>query len=199
MSPYTATRLPCDQKNKKYTATRLPWSKKKEEVMTPRKLFSLILILALSALSACGGGDNGDGGGPPAQPVRANVFIAFDQPVTNLAGLDFVLNSGPGATFDNTNQPIAATNAAEGSATLVVGNFNATTNTNRIVWINGSAAGLNTGTTPIVRVTYDVAAGSGVPTFAIASQATFSAIAPDSGPTTPPVSAANVVVTVTYE
>jgi len=167
--------------------------------MTPRKLFSLIAILALSALSACGGGGGGDGGGPPAQPVRANVFIAFDQPVTNLAGLDFVLNSAPGATFDNNAPQIAALNAAEGSATLAVGNFNATTNTNRIVLINGSAAGINTGTTPIIRVIYDVAAGSGVPTFGIASQATFTAIAPDNGPTNPPVSAANVVVTGTYE
>ena len=166
--------------------------------MKIRNVIGFIILAAVVTFSGCGGG-GGDGGGPPAQPVRANVLIAFDPPVTNLAGLDLILNSGPGATFDNTNQPIAAINAAEGSATLTLGNFDATANTNRIVWINGSAAGINTGATPIIRVTYDVAAGSGVPTFGLASQATVTAIAPDSGPTTPPVSAANLVVTVTYE
>ena len=54
--------------------------------MTPRKFFSLIAILALSALFGCGRG--GDDGAPPVQPTRADVFIAFDQPVTSLAGLD---------------------------------------------------------------------------------------------------------------
>jgi hypothetical protein len=158
------------------------------------RLISLILILSAAALSGCGGG----GGGTPPQPVRATVLIAFDQAVTNLAGLDFVLNNAPGATFDNSAQPITAINAADGQ-TLVVGNFDAVTNTNHILFANGNAAGVNTGTTPIIRVTYDIAAGSGSPTFGIASQATFTALAPDTGPTTPPVTAADVVVTVTYD
>jgi hypothetical protein len=82
----------------------------------------------------------------------------------------------------------------------VVGNFDATTNTTKIVLVNGNPAGINTGTSPIIRVTYEVAAGSGVPTFGLASQASFTAIgAPDNSPTNPPVSAANLVVTVTYE
>ena len=171
--------------------------------MTPRKFFSLIVILAVVALSGCGGGgDDGGGGGDttpiPAQPVRATVLIAFDPTVTNLAGLDFVLNSAPGAAFDNNTQQIAAINAAQGQS-LVVGNFNAVTNTNHIILANGSAAGIDTGTTPIIRITYDVAAGSGVPTFGIASQATFTAIAPDNSPVTPAVTAANQAVTVTYE
>lgn len=170
--------------------------------MTPRKLFSLIVILAFFALSGCGSdGSDGGGGGdtaPPAQPVRANVFIAFDQTVTNLAGLECNLNSAPGATFDNATQQIAAINAAQGSS--VVANFDAATNSAKIILVNGGAAGINTGTSPIIRITYNVAAGSGVPTFGIASQATFTAISDINGtPTTPAVTAANVVVTVTYE
>lgn len=156
-------------------------------------LFGLIAFLAASALFGC------SGGGGASQPVRANVFIAFDQTVTNLAGLDFALNSGPGATFDNSAQQIAAINAAEGQ-TLVLGNFDAATNTNHVLLANGNAAGINTGTAPIIRVTYDIAAGSGTPTFGISSQAAFSAMSDENGtPTNPPVTAANVVVTVTYE
>jgi hypothetical protein len=156
-----------------------------------------MLILAVSALSGCGKG--GDNGGPPAQPTRADVFITFDQPVTNLAGLDLKLDNTAGATFDNTTQPISAINAAQGSLSLAVGNFDAATNSTRIILINGSTAGINTGTDPIVKVSYAIADGAGSPTFSISSQATFSVIAPDNGPTTPPVTPANVVVTVTYQ
>jgi hypothetical protein len=167
--------------------------------MTPRKLLGLIILLAAVALSACGGGDDNGGTPQPAQPTQADVFIAFDQPVTNLAGLDFRLNNAAGATFDDgAGTPlITAINAAQGS--LVVANFDAATNSNQILLVNGGAAGFNTGTAPIIKVTYAIAAGSGSPTFSIASQATFSAIAFDNGPTTPPVTPANLVVTVTYQ
>jgi len=169
--------------------------------MTTRRFFGIMLILAVSALLGCGrgGGDDGGGAPQPAQPTRADVFIAFDQPVTNLAGLDLKLDNTAGATFDNTTQPIAAINAAQGSLSLAVGNFDAATNSTRIVLINGNAAGINTGTEPILKITYAIADGAGSPTFSITSQATFSAIAPDNGPTTPPVTTANMVVTVTYQ
>jgi hypothetical protein len=170
---------------------------KREKIMTSRKFISLIILMATLTLSNCG--KSGGDGAPPAQPTRADVFIAFDQPVTNLAGLDFKLDNTAGATYDNTTQPIAAINAAEGSLTLSIGNFDAATNSTHIVLINGSAAGINTGTAPILKVTYAIADGAGSPTFSIASQATFSAIAPDNGPTTPPVTPANMVVTVTYQ
>ena len=164
--------------------------------MKIRNLFGLIILLAAISLSACGG--NGDDSPPPPPPpTQADVFIAFDQSVTNLAGLEFMLNNSEGATFDDATQPIVSINEALGS--LVVGNFDGATNTNHIVMVNGSVAGINTGTTPILKVTYKIASGGGSPIFSIASQATFSAIAPDNGPTTPPVTPANLVVTVTYQ
>ena len=161
--------------------------------MKIRTVFCLIILIAAAALPACGGGG---GGGSSAPPTQADVFIAFDQPVTNLSGLDFRLNNAAGATFDSTTQPIAAVNAALGS--LVVGNFDPATNSNHIVLINGGAAGFDTGTAPIIKVTYAIAAGAGNPTFSIASAATFSAIAANNAPTTPPVTAGNLLVTVTY-
>jgi hypothetical protein len=57
--------------------------------MKIRNVIGFIILAAVVTLSACGGG-GGDDGGPPAQPVRANVLIAFDPPVTNLAGLDLL-------------------------------------------------------------------------------------------------------------
>jgi len=166
--------------------------------MTPRNFISLIVIFALSALFGCGRGGDDDGGAPPVQPTRADVFIAFDPPVANLAGLDFKLNNTAGATFDNSTQPIAAINAAQGSLSLALANFDVATNSNRILLINGAAAGINTGTSPIIRITYAISAGFGTPTFSIASQGTFTAIAPDNSPVTPAVTAANLVVSVTY-
>jgi hypothetical protein len=170
--------------------------------MKIRNVISLIILFAIAILPACGGGDDsngGDSGGVLAQPVRAIVFIAFDQPVENLAGLDLTLNNSAGASFDNNSPQIAPINAAEGSS--VVANFDASRNSTRIAFINGGAAGINTGTTPIIRITFAVADGSGRPTFSVdATPANFSAISdPNSTPTTPPVTASNVVVTVTYE
>jgi hypothetical protein len=170
---------------------------KREKIMTTGRFLGIMLILTVAVFSGCGKKD--DNGAPPVQPTRADVFIAFDQPVTNLAGLDLKLDNTAGATFDNTTQPITAINAAQGSLSLTVGNFDAATNSTRIILINGSAAGINTDTTPIVKITYAIADGAGSPTFSISSQATFSVIAPDNGPTTPPVTPANVVVTVTYQ
>jgi hypothetical protein len=168
----------------------------KEALMKRTYLFSIIVILAASALSACSGGG---GGGAPAQPARADVLIAFDQPVSNLAALQFKLNNTAGATFDNNASQIFAINAALGS--IIAGNFDAASNSMTIGLANSGAGGISTGTDPIIRITYAVAEGSGQPTFSVdASAGTFTAISDVSGsPTTPPVTSANVVVTVTYQ
>jgi hypothetical protein len=130
------------------------------------------------------------------QPNSVEVFIAFDQAVTNIAALQFILNNTPGAAmFDNGTQPIAAINAAAGS--LVFGNFNMLTDSNEIALAN--AVGFNTGLTPIIQATYDIV-GAGLPVFdAALPPAIFIATDPGGGATVPPVTAANVVVTMTYD
>lgn len=125
------------------------------------------------------------------QPTSVEVFIGFDQAVTDLAALQFVLNNTTGATFDNGAQLISAVNAATGSS--VAANFNGTDSTT----IGLISAGFNTGTEPIIQATYGIT--TGLPTFSVAPPpATFIAQNPDLVATTPPVTAANVVVTVTY-
>ena len=132
------------------------------------------------------------------QPTSAEVVIAFEPAVTNLAALSFNLNNGAGATFDNAAQTIAAINTATES--LVVGNFNAATNSNTIGLINGGAGGFNTGTQPIIQATYAIAPGAGLPTFAIdQTPLTFTATDPLGGIPIPPVTAANLVVTMTFD
>jgi hypothetical protein len=128
------------------------------------------------------------------QPASVDVFIAFDQAVTDLAALQFVLNNTAGAAFDNGAQLISAINAAE-TGSVVAANFNGV-DSNNIALIN--AAGFNTGTLPIIQATYAVSAG--LPTFSIdQTPENFIATEPGLGPTTPPVTAANLVVTVTYD
>jgi hypothetical protein len=132
------------------------------------------------------------------QPTSAEVLVAFDPAVTNLAALSFNLNSGTGATFDNVAQNILAINAAVG--TLVVGNFSAATSSNTVGLINGTLGGFNTGILPIIQVTYAVAAGAGLPTFAIdLAPLTFTATDSLGGVPIPPVTAANLTVAVTYD
>jgi len=133
------------------------------------------------------------------QPATADVFIGFDQAVTNLAGLQFNLNSTGGAAFDNDAQNIKAINNAEGSLTIVVGNFIAASNSTAIGLGNAGASGIDTGTAPIIKVTYAVSAG--LPQFSVDLTAgTFSAVADEAGSAvTPAVTAANLVVTVKYD
>jgi hypothetical protein len=127
------------------------------------------------------------------QPASVDVFIAFDQAVTDLAALQFVLNNTVGAAFDNGAQLISAVDAAAGS--VVAANFNGV-DSNNVALING--AGFNTGTLPIIQATYAVT--TGLPAFSIdQTPANFIATEPGLGPTTPPVTAANLVVTVTYD
>jgi Big-like domain-containing protein len=137
-----------------------------------------------------------------SQPSRADVFIAFDRPVTNLAALSFnLLNSIPAVAFDNASQPIAAINAASGPQSLVAGNFNASSSINTIGLVQGGTGGFNTGTAPIIKATYTVNATSVLPVFSVdvTSAATFTASDPDFSSTFPPVTAANLVVTVTFD
>lgn len=131
------------------------------------------------------------------QPASVDVFIGFDQAVTNLAALQFVLNNSAGATFTNGTQLISAINNAAADS-IVIANFDIATNSNQIALIN--AAGFNTGTEPIIMVTYDIAPGSGLSTFSPApSPAIFIATDPGNAPTDPPVTVDNMVITVTYD
>lgn len=134
-------------------------------------------------------------------PTSAEVFIAFDQAVTNLAALSFMIGNTSGATFDNGTQPVSAINAAAGPSTFVMSNFNSAVNVSTIGLINGSAGGINTGTAPIIRAVYAIAATDFLPAFAAdaTSAATFTATDPHFAVTVPPVTAANLVVTVTFD
>jgi hypothetical protein len=133
------------------------------------------------------------------QPAGAEVQIGFNQPVTNLAGLQFNLHSDAGATFDNTAQLITGINAAETTQTLVTGNFISAAHSTKVVLAFAGLSGFNTGTTPVIKATYAITAG--LPAFSVdvASASTFTAVGPDFGPTTPPVTAGNLVVTVIYD
>jgi hypothetical protein len=132
------------------------------------------------------------------QPASADVFISLDQNVTNLAALNIKVINTPGVSFDNTVQPIAAINAASGSS--VVNNFNAQANVNNIAMINAAANGCSTGTAPIIKATFAVAAGNGLPAFGIdPAPASFTATNSSNGATSPSINTANVVVTVKYD
>jgi hypothetical protein len=117
-------------------------------------------------------------------------------PVTNLAALSFKMNNTAGATFDNAAQPVTAVNSASGS--LAAGNFNTAANSTTINTVNPN--GFNTGTSPVVKATMSVAQGSGLPQFSIdQGPGNITVTDVNSGPTTPAVTAANMVVTVTYD
>jgi Big-like domain-containing protein len=138
------------------------------------------------------------------QPASADVFIALNTAVTNLAGLQFNLNNTGGATFDNNAQLIfPMNNAATGSSAIVSGNFDSTVNSTKIALAFAGLSGFNTGTAPIIKATFAVSAVStGLPVFSIdelSSTTTFTAVGPDFGATTPSVTAENLVVTVTFD
>lgn len=131
------------------------------------------------------------------QPSSVDVFVAFNQAVTNLAGLQFNLNNTAGATFDNNAQKVFAINNAANAQTLIACHFNAAANATSIGLANGS--GFDTGTDPIIKLTFAVT--SGLPSFTVdPGPANFTATSDANGsPTTPPVTAANLVVTVKYD
>ena len=122
------------------------------------------------------------------QPTSVDVSIGFTQPVANLAALQFKLNNTAGAAFNNTDpQLVSAINTATGST--VVGNFSAS-NSTTIALIN--AAGFNTGTAPILKATFTVAAGAGLPAFSIDAT-------PGTITSEPAVAPENLVVTVSFD
>jgi len=131
------------------------------------------------------------------QPASVDVFIAFKQDVTNLAGLDFKLNITSGATFSNPDpQPIHTMNNAAVGSTLVLGNFISADNSTRIVLANPT--GFNTGTAPIIKATFAIS--TGLPEFTVdQTPASFTATDFNSSATVPAATAADIVVTVTYD
>jgi hypothetical protein len=131
------------------------------------------------------------------QPASADVFIAFKKEVTNLAGLDFKLNITTGATFSNPDpQPIHTMNNAAVGSTLVLGNFISADNSTRIVLANPT--GFNTGTAPIIMATFAIS--TGLPEFTVdQTPASFTATDFNSSATVPPATAADMVVTVSYD
>jgi hypothetical protein len=125
------------------------------------------------------------------QPASASVSVAFDQAVTNLAGLQFNLNNTATASF---NGNVIGENAAAGSQ--VVGNSNAAANSTTIALIN--AGGFNAvAAAPVITATFAVT-GSGLPSFSVdLTPASFTAISPG-GAAISAVTAANMVVTVKF-
>jgi len=124
------------------------------------------------------------------QPTSVDVAISFDQAVTNLAALQFVLNNQAGASFNNLPLQVPL-------GSLAAANFDAASNSTTIGLTN--ASGFNTGTAPVIVITFSVAPGAGLPAFSIDQAAGFIATDPLSGPTVPPVTAANLVVTRTFD
>jgi hypothetical protein len=132
------------------------------------------------------------------QPTSVEVSIGFGTAVTNLTTLKFQLNSTAGASFNNGGladpQLISAINAAAEAGSLAAGNFIANSNTIGLV----NVGGFNTGTAPIIRATYAVAAGDSLPTFSV-DAAGFSATDPDGNATVPQVTAADMVITTVFD
>jgi len=133
------------------------------------------------------------------QPSSVDVSIRFDTAVTNLAALQFKLNNTAGASFDNNTQSNIAriNNAAAGTTSIsLAAGFNAAANSLTIALAN--ANGFNTGTTPIIKATYAVALGAGLPTFSIDAAGIFIATDLLGFVTSPPVFAANLVVSTVF-
>jgi hypothetical protein len=131
------------------------------------------------------------------QPTSVEVSIGFGIAVTNLTTLRFQLNNTAGASFNNADpQLIFAINAAAGS--LVTGNFITNSNTIGLAAFSNAATGFNTSTTPIIRATYAIAPGSGLPTFSVDATVPFTATDPVGNATVPQVAASNMVVTTVF-
>jgi hypothetical protein len=131
------------------------------------------------------------------QPTSVEVSIAVKQTVAGVALLQFNLKNTPGgATFNNADpQRIFAINDAAGS--LVTGNFDAAANSNTIGLVNPT--GFNPGVgTPIIRATYAVVAGTGLPAFSIDETTPMIAKDPQRIAIVPQVTAADIVITTMF-
>lgn len=132
------------------------------------------------------------------QPTSVELFIASEAPVASLAALLLAVNNTAGASFDNTAAPVFTLNNAAVGASLATANFNAAANSTTIALIN--ANGINTGSSPILKATFSVAASAGLPSFSIdPAPASFTATDPNGVALTPPLTAANLVLSVTFD
>jgi len=131
------------------------------------------------------------------QPASVEVSIAINKAVASVALLEFNLKNTPGASFNNADpQRIFAIGDAANS--LVTGNFLATANSNTIGLVN--ATGFNPGVgTPIIRATYAVAAGSGMPTFSVDATTPIVAKDPQSIAIAPQLTSADMVITTVFD
>ena len=133
-----------------------------------------------------------------SQPTSVDVSVSFDTAVTDLAALQFILKNTAGASFDNNTQLVSRiNNAAAGSTSIIFAGFNAGAGSLTIGLANPN--GFDTGTTPIIKATFAVTAGAGLPTFSIESTpGSFTATNLGNNATTPPVTAANMVVSTAF-
>jgi hypothetical protein len=131
------------------------------------------------------------------QPTSVEVSIAINKAVANVALLEFNLKNTPGATFDNADpQRIFA--IGDAASSLVTGNFLASANSSTIGLVNPSGFTPVVGT-PIIRATYAVAAGSGMPTFSIDATTPIVVKDPQSAAIVPQLTAADMVITTVFD
>jgi hypothetical protein len=131
------------------------------------------------------------------QPVSVEVSIAINQTVAGVALLEFNLKNTPGATF-NTADPQRIFAIGDASGSLVTGNFLATANSTTIGLVNPT--GFNPGVgTPIIRATYAIAAGSGMPSFSIDETTPIIAKDPQRTAIAPQLTGADMVITTVFD
>lgn len=132
------------------------------------------------------------------QPSSVELFIAAEAPVANLAALQLAVHNTAGASFDNTAAPVFTLNNAAVGASLTTANFNAVANSTTIALIN--ANGINTGSSPIIKATFSVAASAGLPSFSIDPAPTsFTATDSNGVALTPLLTAANLVLSTRFD
>jgi hypothetical protein len=129
------------------------------------------------------------------QPAAADVSVSLGRTISNLGTLQFNLNNEAGASMDNNASQAQAMNTASGS--LVAANFNPAANSTTIGLV--SASGVTTGTSPILRVTFAVAADAGMPAFSIDQATAVTATDSVNNPISPALTAADLVVTVKFD